>query len=325
MLLVLYAGCASGNGVQPVALSYAVGVGDSHMGVRLLGALRLPTSPVDGLRFSGISGLGWDQDRQRLYAISDRGFLFHLRPRFDRLGRLVDVERLNAYRLRDGQGRALRRPWRDAEGLAVVNGANGIVGDSELLISFEVEQRLQRYDPLGRRLGALPLPRPLRAIKNFRKPNRSLEAVALHPDHGLLLAPELPLRDDPAGQLSVFAGQQRRWRYPLHPSRGSALVAMEVLADGSLLTLERAFVSLLQPLVISLRHARLDRGPGLLQVRDLAVFDTSRGWLLDNFEGLSVHRDGRLFIVSDDNNSVLQSTLLVYLELLPGALGDDPE
>ena len=48
----------------------------------------------------------------------------------------------------------------------------------------------------------------------------------------------------------------------------------------------------------------------------MAVFDTSQGWLLDNFEGLARHREQRFFMVSDDNRSALQSTLLVYFELL---------
>ncbi|HCB12317.1 MAG TPA: hypothetical protein DEP36_01915, partial [Gammaproteobacteria bacterium] len=40
-------------------------------------------------------------------------------------------------------------------------------------------------------------------------------------------------------------------------------------------------------------------------------------WLLDNFEGLTRYQDQRFFMISDDNCSAWQSTLLVYFELLP--------
>jgi hypothetical protein len=69
--------------------------------------------------------------------------------------------------------------------------------------------------------------------------------------------------------------------------------------------------------VISLRRTRLLADQTLLKVENVAVFDTSDGWLLDNFEGLTRHRSRRFFMVSDDNTSPLQSTLLVYFELLP--------
>jgi hypothetical protein len=38
--------------------------------------------------------------------------------------------------------------------------------------------------------------------------------------------------------------------------------------------------------------------------------------MVDNFEGIAHHRDNRYFLVSDDNNSALQSTVLVYFEIL---------
>ena len=94
---------------------------------------------------------------------------------------------------------------------------------------------------------------------------------------------------------------------------------MEALTDGSLLTLERAFVTPLQPLIISLRRTEPLPPPGtnqtLLKVANVAVFDSGRGWLLDNFEGLTRHRDQRFFMVSDDNCNTWQATLLVYFEL----------
>jgi hypothetical protein len=311
-------GCTTVNGALPVPLSKSVEPGDTFMGIRLLGTLRLPDDKVDGLSLAGMSGLAWDEDEQILYALSDLGHVFHLRPLFED-GRLSDVEVLGAYRLKDVNGRSLVPPWKDSEGLIAINTDNGIKGDSELIVCFEVKQRIRRYIPDGKRLGEYPLPPPLQSIRNFANPNISLEAITLDPRWGVLIAPEWPLRTDSADdELKIYSSDGRyTWRYPLYPAAGSALVAMETLQDGSLLTLERAFVSVTRPLVIALRRTRLtDDHDSPLQVEDVAVFSTSQDWLLDNFEGLSAHRDHRFFIISDDNRSFLQSTLLVYFELL---------
>ena len=287
------------------------------MGVRLLGALRLPTEPVDGQRLEGISGLAWDQDEGLLYALSDLGRVFHLRPRFN-AGQLTDLQRLAAYALRERSGKPLGKFHRDAEGLALLNGADGVTGNGQLLVSFEIDPRLRRYTPDGAALGDLALPAELRTVRRYSNPNTGLEAVTVHPRWGVLLAPERPLRGRPPGAVTVYSlgDQNRRWRYPLHPAAGSSLVAFEALADGTLLTLERAYVGLTRPLIISLRRARLGADGAAAEVSDVAVFDTSKGWLLDNFEALAVHQGRRFFIASDDNSSFLQSTLLVYLELI---------
>jgi hypothetical protein len=309
-------GCVTANGALPVALSKKVDTGEIHMGIRLLGTLRLPDNKISGLTLAGISALAWDQDEQILYALSDLGRVFHLRPRIEN-DYLIDAEILGVHRLQDVNGRALVKPWKDAEGLTVRHADNGVRGDTELIVCFEVKQRIRRYTATGKRLGGYELPAALNSIERFARPNTALEAITWHPRWGILVAPERPLRGEPGNEVKIYQLNGNYWRYPLYPASGSSLVAMETLADGSLLTLERAFTSLTRPLIISLRRTTLpidDTQP--LTVEDVAVFDTSQGWLLDNFEGLTQHRDNRFFIVSDDNRSFLQSTLLVYFELL---------
>ena len=91
-----------------------------------------------------------------------------------------------------------------------------------------------------------------------------------------------------------------------------------MLADRRLLVLERAHSWLGMSLVIQLSRTSPWTAAGqLLEKTPLARFDSSLGWRVDNFEGLAHHEDNRFFIVSDDNGSALQTTLLVYFELLP--------
>ena len=303
----------------PITLTDQVSVGQVYQGIRLLGALRLNDVQSDDLPLCGLSGLAWDEDAGLLYAISDQGALFHLRPEFDASGMLSGVQWVAAYPLRDELDQPLRSPSSDAEGLAIRNGDNGKPDDAELLISFEDKPRLVRYSLTGLWKGEERLPAPLRDLRNYRNPNQALEAVTLDPRWGVLTGTEAPLRNDPDSQIRLFRLDGRFWRYPLSSAPNSALVAMEALPDGGLLTLERAFVAPLRPLIISLRRVMLpaaDTAEPLL-VRDVAVFDSSQGWLLDNFEGLTRYRGQRFFMVSDDNCKFWQTTLLVEFELLP--------
>ena len=282
-------------------------------GIEVLGALQLDTRAPDGTPVTGLSGLAWDEDEQRLYAVSDRGRLLHLAPVFGD-GRLVSLVYLASYPLRDADGAALSGSFQDAEDIAIENAENGIAGDTRLWISFERRPRVVRYTPQGRYRERAMLPPGLDDPAGYATPNQALESLVLHPSRGLLAASERPMEDDPPRKVSVRGLEGGRWRYPLASAPASSLVALEVLPGGSLVALERAFLSIFTPLVISFSSAELDDAGGM-RVRRLARLDTSRGWQLDNFEGLARHDRDRFFIVSDDNGREAQRTLLVYLRL----------
>lgn len=128
------------------------------------------------------------------------------------------------------------------------------------------------------------------------------------------------MADGEPGIVELLALDGRRWRYPLLATPNASLVDLEALPDGDLLALERGHGLMYMPMVISLRRTRLNsvESGALLPVDTVAVLDSSRGWSVDNFEGLARHREGRFFIVSDDNFNELQRTLLTYLELAGG-------
>jgi hypothetical protein len=303
----------------PISLSDQVVNGGTYAGIRLLGALRLPSTVINGAKLCGLSGLAWDEDAELLYAISDGGGLFHLRPEFDDRGFLRDVRLVQAHPLLDEAGNPLREPFNDSEGLAILDGHNGIRDDAKLLVSFELRPRVIVYDSKGRWLGEEKIPALLKDVRNYRDSNKALEAVSVHSRWGVLVGTELPLRNEPAGRVRIFSGDGRFWLYPLGDAPGSSLVAFEALPEGGLLTLERAFVAPILPFVISLRRTE-PLLPGMeapLKVADVAVFNSSQGWHLDNFEGLTHYRDLRFFMVSDDNCIPFQKTLLVHFELLP--------
>ncbi len=285
-------------------------------GVRLLGMLELPAISRDGLKLSQLSGLAWDDDDGILYAISDKGVLFHLRPVF-RNGSLTGLTLLRAVALRDlGTGKPLRGRLSDSEGLDIQNGRNGQRGDAVLLVSFERAPRIARYRPDGTPLGELPLPKSLQDPGAYRGGNRMLESVCHDPALGTLTAPEQPLTSRPETEGTLYALDGREWRYR-RASSDLRLVAMECLGQGRVLLLENRFGRLTGTTHVYLRRLKLPVKPGTEPVEEesLTVFDRAHGYQLDNFEGLARHRGSRFFLVSDNNDLFVQRTLLLYVEI----------
>lgn len=283
-------------------------------GLRILGLLDLPPLTVNGLRVGDLSGLAWDDDEGLLYALSDHGALLTLRPAF-RNDRLVDVSLVRAAPLIDP---LTNKPvkWRrsDSEGLDIVNGRNGKRGDAELLVSFEREPRIARYRPDGTFIADVPLPAPLRDPRRYRGGNKMLESVCLHPREGVLTAPEEPIDNETIPRLHRMDGISGR----IPPGRGG-IVAIECLADGNVLLLERDFDVTQFRTVITLRRLRLPKSmepDTLLSADTVAVLDSAKGLRLDNFEGLARHRGNRFFLVSDNNGVFLQRTFLLYVEIV---------
>ena len=281
--------------------------------LRLLGILELPTQSVNNVRLSGLSGLAWDEDENLLYAMSDHGVLFHLRPVI-RNGQLTDVTLVQTATLIDPR---TRRPvrWKrsDSEGLDILNGRNGKKGDTELIVSFEREPRLARYRTDGRHIADIPLPEVLRDAKRYRGNNQMLESVCVHPREGILVAPEQPL-DDEKGTTRLFRLDGNSWRF----TTLGGVVALECLPNGDILIMERDYSTLSLRWTITLRLLQLPANTPLnsmLVAKPLATLDSDKGLRIDNFEGLTRHRGNRFFMVSDDNDVFIQRTLLLYFEL----------
>jgi hypothetical protein len=289
------------------------------MGIRLLGTVKLNQDTIDGLPIGDLSALAWDEDLRLLYAASNHGYLYHLKPGFQD-GHLVSLRAVAGFPLRDAKGLPLKEKFADAAGLLLLKGDDGRPATGELVISFERRPRILRYSTTGRYRGEWKIAQKWRNRRTYRSENKAMEAIALHPRWGLLAAPEWPLRKarDSHHYPIIRLDDNRQWLYPRFPAPKAGLVAMEVMDDGGLLTLERAYVSMWQPMYIVLRRSEpLPKPRNKPQKTDIvAEFNSAKGWSLDNFEGLTRHHGQRFFMVSDDNSRSLQRTLLVYFELL---------
>lgn len=110
------------------------------------------------------------------------------------------------------------------------------------------------------------------------------------------------------------------WDIPHYIAPKSGVTDIETFEDGSLLILERSFTGLTEPLIISLRRVWINEecesGKSICKIEQLAVFDNSEGWDIDNFEGLTRHHGNFFLMVSDDNSNFFQKTLLTYFEVV---------
>lgn len=297
-------------------LAEHVAIGETAGRMRFLGMLALPNLNANGVRFAQLSDLAWDEDAGLLYAISDKGGLFHLEPVL-RDDVLVGLRLVRAVPLRDLKTREpLKGRHADAEGLEILNGNNGRPGDTELLVSFERFPRLVRYRPDGYAIAEHPLPAPLRDRSAYVDDNKGLEAVCHDPAFGTLTIPEAPLKGEAPGFHRLYSTTGASWRYAAENE--NRVVGLACLGGGEVIVLERDYGRLFWRSSIALKRLRLAgaRVETALPVDTIARLDTTEGFQIDNFEGVTRHRGRRFFLVSDDNDLFIQRTLLLYVEVL---------
>ncbi len=285
-------------------------------GIRILSLHNLFTTTMNDLDMVELSGLAWSEDEQILYAISDRGALFHFGLSFAG-DKISEIELKRAYALRNQDGVVLPHPYSDSEGLHILKADNGRLGDEELLVSFENKPRLQWHKPNGDFLRYELLPEYLLKHTSYHRRSRALEAVTIHNNLGVLVIPELPLAQANRDKVTFYGADDRRYEIPRDRQQGFSVCAVESMDDGSLILLLRRHR--LFPLTWEIELQRIVPDTG-------SVFNITRRVNLkadgkvpvDNYEGLTHHRANRFFMVSDNNGFLLQRTLLVYFEVAGG-------
>lgn len=269
---------------------------------------------VSGLEITELSGLAWDEDEQLLYAVSDKGRVYHFRLVIEN-DLIKSVTPVFGAELRNVEGKKLKNNRRDAEGLMVWNANNGKKGDTQLIISLEGQPRIVRFTPQGRAIKNIDVPKPLRDRRRLRAANSGLESVTYHPKYGFMTAPEESLKGQPKNLHTIYAAQ-KRWSFMAYPAKNSSITALEIMpGSNNLLVMERAWSGFPNPLVISLRRVNLDQcsDKGACQAENLKVFSSSLS--IDNFEGMTALGNKRYLIVSDDGNSDLLRTLLTLFKV----------
>lgn len=279
--------------VRPVGLGLPGGVRMAP-GVRFAGGVEIIAPRGD--RLHGLSDLklaGGD-----ILAVTDAGDLVRARLVLDRRGRLAGLTELRLRALSGEDGRAFpTKSDGDAESLA-------ITADGELLVGFEQRPRLWSYGPLEQ-MHARPV---ARAVPPVSPGNEGLEALAAGPT-GVRAAAEGGGVWDCSAERCVEVSAP-----PVTPPAGSDWrvtgLDRDAARDGWFMV-ERLYRA---PFDMRARLRRLDasggRGPVLVS---LSLPSTT-----DNFEGVAAVAGAsatRLYILSDDNDSPRQRTLLLAFDI----------
>lgn len=278
--------------------------------LQALGKTEIPVTGKDGVRVDELSGLAWDADEKLLYAVSDGGVLHHFRLRLEG-DKVAAIEHVFSAPLAAPSG---GKTVTNAEGLAALYGDDGKPGDSELLIAFEDGPAIARFTPQGKWIADVALPGPLADAGNYAKKNSRLEAVAFEKTHGVLTAPERPLRGEPEALHKIYAGDGATWAFESAQPDGR-LKAIETMADGNLLVLERTAEEKGGPRTGHLRYLDLAICPVGKQCAAPDLSTTPDPLLADNFEGLARLSDNLFLIVTDRTKKDVEPTSFVLFKL----------
>jgi hypothetical protein len=264
--------------------------------------------------FGGLSAIRLDPKGERFLSLSDKGGWFTGRIVYS--GRvmtgLADVE---AAPILGPDGRPITaRGWFDTESIA----RDG----SFVYVGLERVNRVLRFDfskGLTRSRGeVVPLPPAAKRLPN----NKGLEALVVVPKGQPLAGTLIAMSErglDANGDLIAFlVGGPSPGQFSIHRTEDFD-VSDAVLLANDLLILERKF-SWLGGLGIRIRRLPLKSvAPGAL-VDGPAIFQADLGQEIDNMEGIDAHvtpeGDTVLTMISDDNFSLLQRTLLLQFTLV---------
>jgi hypothetical protein len=272
----------------------------TYQSITILDSVKLSFDDLNDIPFTEVSDIAYDPTNQKLYAISDHGYLYHL-----------DVI------LKDNQFKTitlnsaikfphLKKIKRDSEGLDLVNG--------KLLISFEHAPRLSCYDTEGMFQKGVKTQKILTNIKYYRDKNKGLEGVVYHPKYGAITAAELPLQHHKKKFQTLYS-QTQQWHFYANETKKSAITALEVLPNDNILVLERAYTLFSHVITLSEVDIHNCNEKRICQQKTLAHLRSKDGWHLDNFEGLTHVKDNIYMMISDDNENPLQETLLVLFKI----------
>jgi len=271
------------------------------------------TSPFP--RFGGLSGLRLDPRGECFISFSDRGHWFTGRIVYD--GRamtgLADVE---SAPMLGADGKPITtRGWFDSESIAL--------DGSFVYIGLERVNKVLRFDfskGFTRARGeVVPLPKAASKLPN----NKGLEALVFVPKGQVLAGTLIAMSErglDENGNLIAFlVGGPAPGQFSVRRTEDFDISDAVLLPAGDLLILERKF-SWLSGIGIRIRRMALKSiAPGAV-IDGPSIFEASLANEVDNMEGIDVHLTAEgetvLTMVSDDNFSLIQRTLLLQFTLV---------
>lgn len=261
-------------------------------------------------RFGGFSGLLLSPDGSTATAVSDHGHGVRFSLRHDEKGRLagVDSARIAPLLALDGQPFTDRFD-RDAEALARLP-------DGSIAVAFEHNHRIWNYAGSSGDLTAVPTPMPFPSTTPAFGRNSGVEAMSELSDGSILALVEGRAEDT---QSPAYLWQGNRWHDLIYErDAGFRPTGATLLPDGDVLVVERFFTVLEGVKIRLVRLGAETLKPGAT-LRGEVLATLIPPVALDNMEGIAATRgiNGEIwvYLISDDNFSPLQRTLLLHFAL----------
>jgi hypothetical protein len=269
--------------------------------------------------FGGLSALRLDEKGQRFIACSDRANWFAGRLVYD--GKVLSgVADVTSAPMQGPDGQKITaRGWFDTESLAL-DGSVAYVG-------LERVNRILRFDlaegnllargqivSVPAHVAKLPFNRGLESLV-FVSRTRGGAGQALA---GTLIAISERALDDGGNIRAFLIGGPTPGEFSIRHRDDFDISDATLLPSGSLLLLERRF-SLLSGLGIRVRRIPIARVRPGASIDGDVIFDVDLGYEIDNMEGIDFHIENGetvLTLISDDNFSMIQRTLLLQFTLV---------
>ena len=264
-------------------------------------------------RFGGFSALWRSADGRELVSLTDRGYWLTAKvSTADR--HLAGLEATEMAAMLDAAGRPLARSKSfDTESLAI-SGGHAYVGVER---THEILRFDWARDGVEARARSLPVPAPIKKLPR----NRGLEALGIvpaGPHKGAIVAisERSGKEDEPTSGVLMGAGAPGFFQVA-RPG-GYDITDLAFLPGGDMLVLERWYRPWRGVGMRIRRIALADLKPGAV-LDGPVLIEADLGCEIDNMEGMSVHQENDrtvLTLVSDDNFSAIQRTLLLEFELV---------
>jgi hypothetical protein len=265
--------------------------------------------------FGGLSAFRIDPKGEGFIATNDKGDWFTGRLVYSgkTMTGLADVQ--SAPMLgSDGKPITTKKLY-DSESLAI----DGMT----LYVGIERANRILKFDfrkgGIASPAEEIALPPVLRKLPYNKGPEGLVFVPKGLPHEGALIVVSERGLDASGNLIAFLIGGARPGQFAIRRTGDFDISDAALLPTGELLILERKF-SLLSGLGIRIRKIPLRAiAPGAV-VDGPVIFEADLGYEIDNMEGLDVHRtadgDTVLTMISDDNFSLLQRTLLLQFTLV---------
>ena len=305
----------------PLVELTAIDVDPKRPGRKTFGSLTLLSAfqlESKDKRFGGLSGLSVGADG-KLYAISDRGYWLSASMQLDSNGALMNLVDWQIAPMLTTTKTPVTGRLRDAEAMAQAR-------DGSFLVAFESNHRIWRYSAPPNTFNSTPVSVEIPPAIRRAPSNGGMEGLTMLPDGRLLV-----LTEEFANADGSFKGwllnKQQSAELSYVPADGFRVTDCAALPNGDVLVLERryALVAILSARITLVEANAVQPGAKLVGKELLKL---EQPLAAENYEGIAIKQTPKgtmIFIVSDDNYSSFQQTLLLQFLLPNTDTGDGPD